>query len=85
MNLVRDIEIEELRLTGDAQFTATSGEIEMGLKTSNTTIRANTSSGDIKGSIVWNYEDKRETEANAQLGNGAEYKLELKQVLDQFV
>ncbi|ADZ82984.1 DUF4097 family beta strand repeat-containing protein [Cellulosilyticum lentocellum] len=73
-----DIEIEELRLTGDAQFTATSGKIEMGLKTSNTTIRANTSSGDIKGSIVWNYEDKRETEANAQLGNGAEYKLELK-------
>ena len=73
-----DIEIEELILTGDAQFAATSGQIEMGLKTSNTTIRAKTSSGAIKGSINWSYEDKRETEASAEIGSGTDYNLVLK-------
>ena len=73
-----DIEIGELKLTGDAQFAATSGQIEMGLKMSNTTIRAKTSSGDINGSIHWSYEDKRETEASAQTGSGTDFNLVLK-------
>ena len=73
-----DISIEELKLNGDAKFTTTSGKLEIGLKTSNTTLEANTSAGDIKGSINWNYEDKRGKEANAQIGNGADYKLKLK-------